>query len=91
MVYMVFDVNFFLVVFVNDGFMDFIIIQGDVSLFKFVGFQMVVDIGEFFDSLLVIYCKILVYCFILCNVGKGGYLSIDGEVRLFELFQVEIY
>ncbi|KAK4644101.1 sphinganine kinase lcb4 [Podospora bellae-mahoneyi] len=91
MAYMAPDANFFSAALANDGLMDLIITQGDVSPLKSVGLQMAVDTGEFFDSPLVTYRKISAYRLIPRNAGKGGYLSIDGEARPFEPFQAEIH
>ncbi|KAK4176652.1 putative phingoid long chain base kinase [Triangularia setosa] len=91
MAYMAPDANFFSAALANDGLMDLIITQGDVSPLKSIGLQMAVDTGEFFDSPLVTYRKISAYRLIPRNAGKGGYLSIDGEARPFEPFQAEIH
>ena len=85
------DANFFSAALANDGLMDLVTTDGDVSPLKSIGLQLAVDSGEFFDSPLVTYRKVSAYRIIPRNTGKGGYISIDGEAIPFEPFQAEIH
>ena len=90
MAYMAPDTNFFAAALANDGLMDLITTEGDVSPFKSMGLQLDVESGRFFDSPLVSYRKISAYRIIPRN-QKTGYISIDGEAIPFEPFQAEVH
>ncbi|KAK4227430.1 NMDA receptor-regulated protein 1-domain-containing protein [Podospora fimiseda] len=90
MAYMAPDANFFSAALANDGLMDLVTTDGDVSPFKSISLQLAVDSGEFFDSPLVTYRKVSAYRIIPRNPGKG-YISIDGEAIPFQAFQAEIH
>ncbi|KAK3991021.1 putative phingoid long chain base kinase [Cladorrhinum sp. PSN332] len=90
MAYMAPDANFFSAALANDGLMDLVTTEGDVSPLKSIGIQLAVDSGEFFDSPLVTYRKVSAYRIIPRNPGKG-YISIDGEAIPFQPFQAEIH
>ena len=90
MAYMAPDTNFFAAALANDGLMDLITTEGDVSPFKSMGLQLDVESGRFFDSPLVSYRKVSAYRIIPRN-QKTGYISIDGEAIPFEPFQAEVH
>ena len=90
MAYMAPDTSFFAAALANDGLMDLIITDGDVSPFKSMGLQLAVESGRFFDSPLVSYRKISAYRIIPRN-QETGYISIDGEAIPFEPFQAEVH
>lgn len=90
MAYMAPDANFFSAALANDGLMDLITIDGDISPFKSLGLQLAVESGHFFDSPLVSYRKVSAYRIIPRN-QKTGYISIDGEAIRFEPFQAEVH
>ncbi|KAK4152058.1 hypothetical protein C8A00DRAFT_44832 [Chaetomidium leptoderma] len=90
MAYMAPDANFFPAALANDGLMDLVITDGDISLFKSVSLQLTVESGHFFDSPLVSYRKVSAYRIIPRN-QKTGYISIDGESIPFEPFQAEVH
>ncbi|KAK4188410.1 putative phingoid long chain base kinase [Podospora australis] len=91
MAYMAPDANFFSAALANDGLMDLITTDGDVSPLKSVGLQLSVESGEFFDNPLVSYRKVSAYRVIPRNQEKGCYLSIDGESKPLEPFQAEVH
>ena len=90
MAYMAPDTSFFAAALANDGLMDLITTDGDVSPFKSMGLQLDVESGRFFDSPLVSYRKISAYRIIPRN-QETGYISIDGEAIPFEPFQAEVH
>ncbi|KAH6635715.1 ATP-NAD kinase-like domain-containing protein [Chaetomium sp. MPI-SDFR-AT-0129] len=90
MAYMAPDANFFPAALANDGLMDLITIDGDISPFKSIGLQLSVESGQFFDSPLVTYRKVSAYRIIPRN-QETGYISIDGEAIDFGPFQAEIH
>lgn len=100
MAYMAPDANFFAAALANDGLLDLITTDGDISPLKSVGLQLAVDSGRFFDSPLVRYRKVSAYrvtprASSSSNQegkgGGGGYISIDGEAIPFGPFQAEVH
>jgi sphingosine kinase len=91
MAYMAPDMNFFSAALANDGMMDLVTVDGDVSPMKAISLQLSVDSGEFFDSPLVSYRKISAYRIIPRENCPKGYISIDGEAFPWEPFQAEIH
>ncbi len=90
MAYMAADANFFPAALINDGLMDLVTIDGDISPAKSLQILLSVEGGHFFDNPLVKYRKISGYRIIPKN-QKDGYISIDGERIPFEPFQAEIH
>jgi sphingosine kinase len=90
MAYMASDANFFSSALPNDGFMDLVCINGDISRLSALQMLSAVDNGKFFDMPLVSYRKILGYRIIPKNQGDG-YISIDGERVPFQPFQAEVH
>ncbi|KAL2018309.1 hypothetical protein VTK56DRAFT_972 [Thermocarpiscus australiensis] len=90
MAYMAPDANFFSAALANDGLMDLITTDGDVSPIKSLGLQLAVESGHFFDSPLVKYRKVSAYRIIPRHPGPG-YISIDGEAIPWEPFQAEVH
>lgn len=88
--YMAADTNFFPAALPNDGMMDLITIDGDISRMTAVGLLTSIESGRFFSSAPVQYRKILGYRIIPKQEGDG-YISIDGERIPFEPFQAEIH
>ena len=91
MAYMAPDANFFSAALANDGLMDLVTIDGDVSIFKALGLMMSVESGHFFDSPLVTYRKVSAYRIIPREGYPDGYISIDGEAAPWGPFQAEIH
>ncbi|KAI0126167.1 ATP-NAD kinase-like domain-containing protein [Xylariales sp. AK1849] len=87
--YMAPDANFFAAALPNDGLMDLIIGNGDISAGKYLELMTSVETGHFFSNPLVSYRKVVAYR--LTPKQKEGYISIDGERIPFEPFQVEIH
>jgi sphingosine kinase len=91
MAYMSADANFFAAALPNDGCMDLITIDGDISRLSSINLLLAVgNDGKFFDMPLANYKKILAYRIIPKQKGNG-YISIDGERIPFEPFQAEIH
>lgn len=84
------DTNFFSAALANDGLIDLVTIDGDVSPLKAIGLQLSVESGNFFDSPLVKYRKVSAYRIIPRTQGTG-YISIDGEAIPWEPFQAEVH
>ncbi|KAK1831928.1 ATP-NAD kinase-like domain-containing protein [Podospora conica] len=91
MAYMAPDANFFSAALANDGLMDLVTIDGDVSVFKALSLMMSVESGHFFDSPLVTYRKVSAYRIIPRAGYPDGYISIDGEAAPWGAFQAEIH
>lgn len=85
------DANFFPAALPNDGFMDLIVINGDIPRLKAISLQTSLDSGQFFNSPLVSYQKISAYRLVPRNVEGGGNISIDGERLQFQGFQAEVH
>ncbi|TAQ87092.1 hypothetical protein B7494_g4560 [Chlorociboria aeruginascens] len=90
MAYMAPEANFFSSALPNDGNMDLICINGDVSRITAVQMMLSVETNKLFDNPLVWYRKILGYRIIPKNQADG-YISIDGERVPFEPFQAEVH
>jgi sphingosine kinase len=90
MAYMAPDANFFSAALANDGLMDLLIMDGDISLLKSIGLQLSVESGHLFDSPLVSYRKVSAYR-IIPRTQKPSYISIDGESIPFGPFQAEVH
>jgi len=90
MAFMASDANFFPAALPNDGFMDLICINGDVS--RLTALQMMFGLAnrKFFGMPDVWYRKVLGYRLIPKN-QEDGYISIDGERVPFLPFQAEIH
>jgi sphingosine kinase len=84
------DTNFFQCALPNDGYMDLVCINGDISRLAAIQMMLAVENGKFFDNPLVSYRKILGYRIIPKN-QKDGYISIDGERVPFQPFQAEVH
>ncbi|RFU33125.1 hypothetical protein B7463_g3243, partial [Scytalidium lignicola] len=90
MAYMTADTNFFPTTLPNDGLMDLICINGDISRLSAVSMIASVENSTLIDLDVVSYRKILAYRIIPKN-QKDGYISIDGERIPFAQFQAEIH
>ncbi|KZL85715.1 diacylglycerol kinase catalytic domain-containing protein, partial [Colletotrichum incanum] len=90
MAFMAPDANFFSAALANDGLMDLVCINGDMSVPAQLSMLLSVESGKFFDNSLVSYRKISAYRIIPRN-QKDGYISIDGEKVPFAPFQAEIH
>ncbi|KAK3352829.1 ATP-NAD kinase-like domain-containing protein [Lasiosphaeria hispida] len=91
MAYMAPDANFFSAALANDGLMDLITIDGDISPLKSIAMQMSVESGHFFDNPLVTYRKVSAYRIIPRDPNASSYISIDGESIPWQPFQAEIH
>ncbi|GKT84009.1 sphingosine kinase [Colletotrichum tofieldiae] len=90
MAFMAADANFFSAALANDGLMDLVCINGDISVSAQLGMLLSVESGKFFDNSLVSYRKISAYR-IIPRDQKDGYISIDGEKVPFAPFQAEVH
>ncbi|KAL2267849.1 hypothetical protein VTJ83DRAFT_5126 [Remersonia thermophila] len=90
MAYMAPDANFFSAALANDGLMDLITTEGDISPLKAIELQLGVESGTFFENPLVSYRKVSAYRVIPRN-QESGYISIDGESIPFGPIQAEIH
>lgn len=91
MAYMAPDLNFFSAALANDGYMDLVTVDGDISPLKSISLQLSVESGHFFDSPLVNYRKVSAYRIIPRPESQRGYISIDGESVPWEAFQAEVH
>lgn len=93
MAYMARDTNFFQAALPNDGFLDLINVDGNISRLSALKMLFGVANGKLFDMDLVSYRKIEGYRIIPHprKPGTEGFISIDGERVPFEPFQVEIH
>ncbi|KAI8956293.1 sphingoid long chain base kinase-like protein [Xylaria longipes] len=82
--------NFFPAACINDGLMDLIINDGDISAFKYIDLMTSVETNKHFDKQLLSYQKVVAYRFTPRDQADG-YISIDGERVPFEPFQVEVH
>ncbi|KAK6063005.1 diacylglycerol kinase catalytic domain-containing protein [Seiridium cupressi] len=87
--YMAPDANFFPAALPNDGLMDLVMNDGDISATKYVDIMTSIETGAFYSKPLVSYRKIVAYR--LTPKQTDGYISIDGERIPFDPFQVEIH
>ncbi len=90
MAYMAPDANFFSAALMNDGLMDLVTVDGDISPAKSLAMLLSVEDNRFFDNPLVRYRKIAGFRLTPKN-QKDGYISIDGERIPFAPFQAEIH
>lgn len=90
MAYMAADSVFFQSALPNDGYMDLVCINGDISRVSAFKMMLAVENGKFFDIPGVWYRKILGYRIIPKSTGDG-YISIDGERVPFQPFQAEVH
>ncbi|RDL42242.1 Sphingoid long chain base kinase-like protein [Venustampulla echinocandica] len=90
MAYMTGDANFFPAALPNDGYMDLVCINGDISRLTAVQMMLNVESNKFFDMPGVWYRKILGYR-IIPKDQEDGYISIDGERVPFQPFQTEVH
>lgn len=91
MAYMAPDANFFSAALANDGLLDLITTDGDISLWKNINLQLSVESGHFFDNPLVSYRKVSAFRLTPRYQDPNGVISIDGEARPFAPFQVEVH
>ncbi|KAH8159928.1 hypothetical protein CIB48_g8321 [Xylaria polymorpha] len=90
MAWMAPNANFFPAACINDGLMDVIINDGDISSLKYIELMTSVESNKHFDKPLLSYQKVVAYRFTPRD-QTDGYISVDGERVLFEPFQVEIH
>ena len=90
MAYMAPDANFFPASLPNDGHLDLVTVDGDISRVAAIQSLMAVENGKFFDMPHVTYRKITGYR-IRPKSQEQGYISIDGERFPFEPFQAEVH
>ena len=90
MAYMAPDTNFFPATLPNDGYLDLVTIDGDISRTSSIQSMLAVENGKFFDMPHVKYRKISGYR-IVPKGQKDGYISIDGERIPFAPFQAEVH
>ncbi|KAI1382922.1 sphingoid long chain base kinase [Hypoxylon trugodes] len=90
MAWMAPDANFFPAACPNDGLIDVVFNNGDISAAKYVELLTSAETGHVFDNPHVTYRKVAAYRFTPRN-QKDGYISIDGEHTPFEPFQVEVH
>jgi len=88
--YMMADSVLFQAALPNDGYMDLVCINGDISRLSTIKMMLATENGKFFDLPGVWYRKILGYRIIPKSPGDG-YISIDGERIPFQPFQTEIH
>ncbi|KAL8766779.1 MAG: hypothetical protein Q9209_006518 [Squamulea sp. 1 TL-2023] len=74
----------------NDGCIDLVTVDGDISRLTAISCVLAVETGKFFDMPHINYRKISGYRIIPKN-QKDGYISIDGERMPFEPFQAEVH
>ncbi|RKF65770.1 Sphingoid long chain base kinase 5 [Golovinomyces cichoracearum] len=90
MAYMALGANFFPATLPNDGYMDLVCIDGDISRRLALKMLLAAENDKFFEMPGVWYRKILGYRIIPQN-QEDGYISIDGERVPFEPFQAEVH
>ncbi|KAI1377031.1 ATP-NAD kinase-like domain-containing protein [Hypoxylon crocopeplum] len=90
MAWMAPDANFFTAACPNDGLMDVVFNDGDISAAKYLELLTSVEHGRLFDNPHVSYRKVAAYRFTPRD-QEDGYISIDGEHVSFEPFQVEVH
>lgn len=84
------DANFFPPALPNDGYMDLVCIDGDISRLTALQMMFGLENRKFFGMEGVWYRKILGYRIIPRN-QKDGYISIDGERVPFSPYQAEVH
>ncbi|KAI9722382.1 MAG: hypothetical protein M1812_001854 [Candelaria pacifica] len=90
MAYMAPDANFFPATLPNDGCLDLVTIDGDISRIAALQTLLAVEKGTFFEMPHVNYRKVLGYR-LIPKGQRDGYISIDGERVPFEPFQAEVH
>ncbi|KAM5471772.1 sphinganine kinase lcb4 [Microsporum audouinii] len=90
MAFMAQDANFFPASLPNDGFLDVIMIRGDISRLTAIQMLGALDDGELFDLPDVHALKISAFRISPRN-QEDGYISIDGEQIPYEPFQAEVH
>ncbi|KAI6380295.1 hypothetical protein MCOR25_001722 [Pyricularia grisea] len=90
MAYIMPNSNIFSAACINDGMMDLVTVDGDISPYKSLELMTLVESGKFFDDPRVRYRKISAYRVTPRN-QPDGYISIDGEGVPFAPFQCEIH
>ncbi|EFE30284.1 uncharacterized protein ARB_02821 [Trichophyton benhamiae CBS 112371] len=90
MAFMSQDANFFPASLPNDGFLDVIMIRGDISRLTAVQMLGALEDGELFDLPDVHALKISAFRITPRN-PEDGYISIDGEQIPYEPFQAEVH
>ena len=90
MAYMSPDANFFPAALPDDGCLDLVTVDGDISRTAAIQSLLAVEKGTFFDMAHVKYRKIHGYR-IVPKGQKDGYISIDGERIPFGPFQAEVH
>lgn len=88
--YMASDALFFSPALPNDGLMDMVTINGDISRLSSFNLMLQIENGHFFDNPFVKYRKVLAYRLIPKH-QDDGYISIDGERVPFAPFQCEVH
>ena len=89
MAYVAASTNFFPASLPNDGCIDLVTIDGDISRSAAFNCMFAIDKGTFFDLPYVHYRKVSAYRIIPRQ--REGYISIDGERVPFEPFQAEVH
>lgn len=89
MAYMAPNANFFAAACANDGLMDLVTNEGNLSIAKYLGLMTSIEDGSFFTNDLISYRKVLAYR--ITPRQQDGYISIDGEKVPFKPFQAEIH
>ncbi len=84
------DTNFFPGACPNDGLMDLVINDGNLSPSRYLELMTSIEKERFFPNPLVAYRKVAAYR-ITPRSQRDGCISIDGERIPFEPFQVEIH
>lgn len=84
------DANFFSPALPNDGYLDLVCINGDISRLSAIQMMLAVESNKLFDHPGVWYRKITGYR-IIPKDQDDGYISIDGERVPFEPFQAEVH
>ena len=84
------DANFFPASCINDGYMDLILMNADLSLPGWVSVTIAVGNGKAADTPLLSYRKISGFRVVPKNQADG-YISVDGERVPFEPLQAEVH
>ncbi|KAI9698925.1 MAG: sphinganine kinase lcb4 [Candelina mexicana] len=90
MAYMAPNAVFFPATLPNDGFLDLVTVDGDISRRAAIQSLLAVEKGTFFEMPHVNYRKIVGYRWIPKG-QRDGFISIDGERFPFEPFQAEVH
>ncbi|KAK8069097.1 diacylglycerol kinase catalytic domain-containing protein [Apiospora phragmitis] len=89
MAWMAPNANFFSAACANDGLMDLVTNDGNISALKYLDLMTSVESGHFFDKPATSYKKVVAYR--ITPRSKEGYISVDGERVPFEPFQAEVH